>query len=106
MNDFDEIIKRAEHYRFEEEESKVFLNPISALPTSKKRLKKSIVERINMLIQAYGSLATFVPDETIEYMEENPKSQRTKEIYLKAFDDIEKLKKELLKKLCDHATNR
>lgn len=104
--DIKKVLDQADHYRFEEEESEVFLNPISALPTSKKRLKKSIIERINMLILAYGSLATFVPDETIEYMEKNPKSKRTRDTYLKVFDDIEKLQKEALKKLCDHATNR
>lgn len=103
--DIKKVLDRADHYRFEEEESSVFLNPISALPTSKKRLKKSIVERIHMLIQAYSSLATFVPDETIEYMEENPKSQRTKKIYLKAFDDIEKLKKEAIEKVREYATH-
>jgi hypothetical protein len=104
VNDIDEVIKRAEHYRFEEEESKVFLNPISALPTSKKRLKKSIVERIQMHILAYGSLATFVSDETIEFMERNPKSPRTREVYLNMLDEVEKLKKEVLKKLNDYAT--
>lgn len=99
MNDIDEVIKRAEHYRFEEEESKVFLNPISVLPTSKKRLKKSIIERINMLIQAYGSLATFVPDETIEYMEKNPTSDKTRGVYLGVLADMEKLRKEVLDRL-------
>ncbi len=97
--DIKKVLDRADHYRFEEEESSVFLNPISALPTSKKRLKKSIVERINMLILAYSSLATFVPDETIEYMEKNPKSIKTRNVYLGVLDDMEKLKKELLGKL-------
>ncbi len=104
--DIKKVLARADHYHFEEEDSKVFLNPISVLPTSKKRLKRSIIERIHALILAYGSLATFVPDETIEYMEKNPKSKRTRDIYLKVLDDIEKLQKEALKKLCDHATNR
>lgn len=97
--DIKKILDRADHYRFEEEESKVFLNPISALPTSKKRLKKSLIERITMLIDGYCSLATFVPDETIEYMEKNPKSPRTRGVYLKVLDDMEKLRKELLGKL-------
>ena len=102
--DIKKVLGRADHYRFEEDESSFFLNPISALPTSKKRLKKSIIERIITLIDGYCSLATFVPDETIEYMEQNPKSKRTREIYLKTFDGIEKLKKEVLKKLNDYAT--
>lgn len=102
MDDIEEAIKRAEHYRFEEEESKVFLNGLSMLPTSKKRLKKSLVERIQMLIIAYASLATFAPDETIEYIEQNPHSEKTKKIYLKMIDDVEKLEKEVLKKICPH----
>ncbi len=97
--DIKKVLDRADHYRFDEKESSVFLNPISALPTSKKRLKKSIIERINMLILVYGSLATFVPDETIEYMEKNPKSIKTRNVYLGVLDDMEKLKKELLGKL-------
>ena len=105
VDDIDEVIKRAEHYRFEEEEPKVFLNPISALPTSKRRLKKSIIERINFLIAGYSSLATFVPDETIEYVSKNPQSEKTKRIYLKMLADIEKLKREVMKKIHDHATN-
>ncbi len=52
-----------------------------------------------MLILVYGSLATFVPDETIEYMEKNPKSIKTRNVYLGVLDDMEKLKKELLGKL-------
>ena len=99
MGDIEEVIKRAEHYRFEEDESGVFLNSISALPTSKKRLKKSLVERITMLIEAYCSLATFVPNETIEYMEENPTSEKTKGIYLEVLADMEKLRKEVLDRL-------
>jgi hypothetical protein len=99
VDDIEEVIKRAEHYRFEEEESTVFLNPISRLPTSKARLKKSIIERINFLIAGYSSLATFVPDETIEYISQNPRSIKTKKIYLKLLADVEKLKKEALNKL-------
>ena len=106
MDDIDEMIKKAEHYRFEEEESKAFLNPVSTLPSSKNRLKKSIIERISMLIAAYSSLATFVPDETIEYIEGNPRSAKTRKIYLKVVDDVEKLRKELLKVLNDHAMKK
>ena len=97
--DIKKVLDRADHYRFEEDESSVFLNPISALPTSKKRLKKSIVERIITLIDGYCSLATFVPDETIEYMEQNPKSTKTRGVYLGVLADMEKLRKEVLDRL-------
>ena len=99
MGDIEEVIKRAEHYRFEEDESSVFLNPISTLPTSKRRLKKSLVERISMLIDAYCSLSSFVPDEIIEYIEKNPTSDKTRGIYLGVLADMEKLRKEVLGRL-------
>jgi len=98
VDDINEVIKKAEHYRFEDEESKVFLNSISALPTSKKRLKKSIIERMEMLIIAYTTLATFVPDETIEYLEQHPEDM--KKVYLDMLDDMEKFEKEIIKKIC------
>lgn len=97
--DIKKVLDRADHYRFEEDESGVFLNPVSALSTSKKRLKKSLVERITMLIDGYCSLATFVPDETIEYMEKNPTSDKTRGVYLGVLADIEKLRKEVLDRL-------
>jgi len=76
--------------RFEEGYTGI-LNPISALPTSKEKIKKSLVERINLLIVAYTSLATFVPDEIVD--------QANREMYLEVFDDMEKLKKELMERL-------
>ena len=107
MDDVDEAIKRAEHYRFEEDEkSEVFLNPISALPESKARLKRALIERIEYLIEVYGSLATFVPDEAIEYVRKNPISPKTKKIYLKMIRNVEKLKKEAIERIREYATNR
>lgn len=100
MDDIEEVIKRAEHYRFEEEPDIALLNRISVLPTSKKRLKKAIVERINMLIDGYSSLATFVPDELVDWLNTNPSPNRVRKIYLKVSNDIEKLKYELLDQLC------
>ena len=76
--------------RFEEEQTGV-LNPISALSTSKEKIKKSLIERINLLIVAYTSLATFVPDEITD--------QATKETCLEVLTDMEKLKKELMDSL-------
>jgi hypothetical protein len=97
--DIKKVLDRADHYRFEEDESSVFLNPISVLPTSKKRLKKSLIERIIILIDGYCSLTTFVPDETIEYMEQNPKSTKTRNVYLGVLADMEMLRKEVLGRL-------
>jgi hypothetical protein len=90
LDDIEEVIKRAEHMRFEQEQIGL-LNPISALPTSKKNIKRSLIERISLLIVAYTSLATFVPDEIID----NP----SRETYLNVLNDMENLKKELMDRL-------
>ena len=68
MDDIEEVIKRADHYRFEEPQELNLLNRISALPTSKKRMKRSIVERIELLVGAYISLASFVSDEEVDFL--------------------------------------
>ncbi|MEO5646450.1 MAG: hypothetical protein ABIO57_01615 [Candidatus Paceibacterota bacterium] len=90
MDDIEEVIKRADQLRFEDERIGI-LNPISSLPTSKEKIKKSLIERITMLIGAYVSLATFIPDELIDHS--------NKEIYLRILEDMKKLRMELNEKL-------
>jgi len=99
VDDIEEVIKRADHYRFEEEPDIALLNRISMLPTSKKRLKKAIIERVNLLIDGYTSLATFVPDELLDWLNTNPPPKQASKVYLKVFSDIEKLKCEILNQL-------
>lgn len=99
MDDIEEVIKRADHYRFEEEPDIALLNRISMLPTSKKRLKKAIAERINLLIDGYTSLATIVPDELVDWLNTNPPPKRARKVYLKVSSDIEKLRHEVLNQL-------
>jgi hypothetical protein len=99
VDDIEEVIKRAEHYRFEEEPDVALLNRISALPTSKKRLKKALIERMNLLIDSYTSLATFVPDELVDWLNTNPSPKRARQVYLKVSSNIEKLRYEILNQL-------
>ena len=99
MDDIEEVVKRAEHYRFEEEPDRVSLNRISALPTSKKRLKKAIIERIETLMDGYASLATFVPDELVDWLNTNPDPKKVRKVYLKVFDNMQRLRSELLDQL-------
>lgn len=99
MDDFEEVLKRADHYRFEEEADTTFLNRISTLPTSKKRLKKAIVERIRLLINGYMSLATFVPDELVDWLNTDPDSKKARKVYLKVLDNMQRLRSELLDQL-------
>lgn len=99
MDDIDEVLKRADHYRFEEEPDIVPLNRISALPQSKKRLKKAILERIAFLIGGYASLATFVPDELVDWLNTSPDPKKARKVYLKVFDNMQRLRAELLDQL-------
>lgn len=99
MDDIEEVIKRAEHYRFEEGPDLALLNRVSMLPTSKKRLKKAIIERINRLVDSYTSLATFVPDELVDWLNTKPPTSRVRKVYLKVSNDIENLRYEVLNQL-------
>lgn len=94
--DIEAILDTADHYRFHEEPDKVPLNRISALPQSKKKLKRAILERIAFLVDSYSSLATFVPDELVDWLNTNPSPNRARKIYLKVSSDIAKLRCEVL----------
>ena len=70
-------------------------NPLSSLPEPKVKIKQAIKERIRLLAGAYISLAGFVDDEDIRFAEDNPKSKKTRAIYLKVLEDMEMAKKEI-----------
>ena len=70
-------------------------NPSSSLPEPKAKIKQAIKERIRLLAGAYISLAGFVDDNDIRFAENNPKSKKTRAIYLKVLEDIETAKKEM-----------
>jgi len=71
------------------------LNPLSALPSSKAKLRIGIRERIRHLAAAYISLATFVDDDDLIYIENNPKSKRTKAIYHRVIRDMDKARRKI-----------
>lgn len=74
---------------------------MSSLPESKKHLKQAIKERIQFLVGAYISLASFVDDDLVDFLEEcgqNLDRENTKKVsrvYKKVFQDMEKLRKEI-----------
>ncbi len=71
------------------------LNPLSALPSSKAKLRIGIKERIRHLAGAYISLATFIDDDDLTHIENNPKSKKTRAIYRRVLRDIEKAKRKI-----------
>ena len=98
VDDIEEIIKRANHYRFEDAPRATILNAISSLSSSKKNLKRSIKERIRLIAVSYISLGTFVPDEDFEYVNglhgEGDK-EKIKEIFDKVIAEMDKLRKDM-----------
>ena len=99
MEDSDEILEMAEHYRYTKEADSAYLNRISQLPHSKEDLKRSIIERIETLITVYSLLATYVPVELIDWLNRHPKSRESRRVYLGVLKDIDKLRAEVLRKL-------
>ncbi len=71
MDDIEEVIKKAEHYRFEDTFEDGIPNRISSLPASKAKLKRSIKGRIQLLVGAYISLASFISDEDADFLIES-----------------------------------
>ena len=99
MEDRDVILDKAAHYRFTKEADSAYLNRISLLPNSKKDLKRAILERIEELIVSYSSLATYVPDELIDWLNTHQGTDRSRKVYLRVIRDIERLRSEAVSKL-------
>ena len=92
-DDIEAILATAENIRMPHRRGS--FNPLSSLPEPKAKIKQAIKERIKLLAGAYISLAGFVDDDDIRFAEDNPKSKKTRAIYLKVLEDIETAKKEM-----------
>lgn len=94
-DDIEAVKDAAKHIRTKYR--KGILNPLSSLPEPKGKLKQAIKERMKILAASYISLASFIDDDELASAERNPKSKRTRVIYLKVIKNIEKAKSEMEK---------
>lgn len=90
------IIEASKRIRSERVGRTSFLNPLSHLPGSKRRLKLEIKERIRLLYGAYIALASFVPDEEAELVSHRKGFGKRERVILKRVcKDMEKNRREL-----------
>lgn len=93
MEDIDEILEMAKHLAFQEPHRPFLLNQISILSAPKRHIKTALKERVRGLIGAYVSLATFIEDEEVLGLLDDPK--RSKWVYRKVLRDMEKNSREV-----------
>ena len=92
-NDIEAVKDAAKHIR--RLYRKGILNPLSSLPEPKIKMRMAIKERIRILAASYISLASFIDDDELMFAERNPKSKRTRAIYLKVIREIDKARREI-----------
>jgi predicted PolB exonuclease-like 3'-5' exonuclease len=97
-DDIEAIINASKHFKYHEPTGSTPFNRISKLPESKRHLKMGIKERIKLLVASYISLASFIDDDLVDFLESgDTKNHKRKviRIYNKVFRDFEKLRKEI-----------
>jgi hypothetical protein len=98
VDDIEAIINASKHFKYHEPTGSTPFNRISKLPESKKHLKMAIKERIRLLVASYISLASFIDDDLVDFLESRDTKKRKRKvirIYSRAFKDFEKLRKEI-----------
>jgi len=98
VDDIEAIINASKHFKYHEPTGSTPFNRISKLPESKRHLKMAIKERIRLLVASYISLASFIDDDLVDFLESNEIKKRKGKviwIYNKVFKDFEKLRKEI-----------
>ncbi|HVU06345.1 MAG TPA: hypothetical protein VHE10_00915 [Candidatus Paceibacterota bacterium] len=97
-DDIEAIIDAAKHFKYHEPSGTTPFNRISKLPESKRHMKMAIKERIRLLVASYISLASFIDDDLVDFLEYgDTKNHKRKviRIYNKVFREFEKLRKEI-----------
>lgn len=97
-NDIEVIIDASKHFKYHEPSGTTPFNRISKLPESKRHMKMAIKERIRLLVASYISLASFIDDDLVDFLEgDDVKKCKVKviRIYNRVFRDFEKLRKEI-----------
>ncbi len=97
MDDIEAVIDASKHFKYHEPSGTTPFNRMSSLLESKKHLKRAIKERIQFLATAYISLATFIDDDLVDFLEANQESvekenvEKTKNVYETVMCDMAKL---------------
>lgn len=101
MDDIEAIIDASKHFKYHEPTGTTPFNRISNLPETKKHMKRAIRERMQLLVGAYISLASFIDDELVDFLEESnddsdkEKVKKVSSIYEDVFKEMERLRKEM-----------
>jgi hypothetical protein len=93
VDDIDEVLKAAGDLRFQETCGHFLLNPLSVLSEPRRHIKVALKERIRGLMAAYISLATFVEDEEVFAILDEPK--RSARLYRRVMKNMDQYKKEI-----------
>ncbi len=99
-DDIEAIIDASKHFKYHEPTGSTPFNRISKLPESKRHLKMAIKERIRLLVASYISLASFIDDDLVDFLESSDTKKKYKRkvirIYNRVFRNFEKLRKEIV----------
>ncbi|MDP1624865.1 MAG: hypothetical protein Q8L64_03765 [bacterium] len=98
-DDIEAIINTSKHFKYHEPTGPTHFNRISKLPESKQHLKMAIKERIRLLVGSYISLASFIDDDLVDFLESSDTKKHKRKvirIYNRVFRDFEKLRKEIV----------
>jgi hypothetical protein len=99
MDDIEAIIEASKHFKYHEPNGTTPFNRMSRLPESKRHLKMAIKERIRLLVASYISLASFIDDDLVDFLESGDTKKRKRKvvrIYSRVFKDFERLRKEIM----------